>query len=61
LQHSSFQGYKRTGPSGFEQSGFQRSSTYGGVEPPVGPTSWLLRGKRFENESVHSIIFIKLK
>lgn len=35
--------YKRTGPSGFEQSGFQKSSTYGGVEPPVGPTSWLLR------------------
>jgi len=35
--------YKRTGPSGFEQSGFQRSSTYGGIEPPVGPTSWLLR------------------
>ena len=35
--------YKRTGPSGFEQSGFQKSSTYGGEEPPVGPTSWLLR------------------
>jgi hypothetical protein len=35
--------YKRTGPSGFEQSGFQKSSTYGGIEPPVGPTSWLLR------------------
>ncbi|EED95524.1 predicted protein [Thalassiosira pseudonana CCMP1335] len=35
--------YKRTGPSGFEQSGFQRSSIYGGVEPPAGPTSWLLR------------------
>jgi len=35
--------YKRTGPSGFEQSGFQKSATYGGIEPPVGPTSWLLR------------------
>ncbi len=33
----------RTGPSGFEQSGFQRSATYGGIEPPVGPTPWLLR------------------
>ncbi len=43
---SSFQGYKRTGPWGFEQSGYQISSTYGGVEPPVGPTSWLLRGKK---------------
>ena len=35
--------HKRTGPSGFEQSGYQQSSTYGGTEPPVGPTSWLLR------------------
>mmetsp|Transcript_31674 Transcript_31674/g.66605 ORF Transcript_31674/g.66605 Transcript_31674/m.66605 type:complete len:536 (-) Transcript_31674:52-1659(-) len=43
LQQSSVEAYKRTGPSGFEQSGFQKSSTYGGIEPPVGPTSWLLR------------------
>lgn len=35
--------YIRTGPSGFEQSGYQQSSTFGGIEPPVGPTSWLLR------------------
>ena len=33
----------KTGPSGFEQSGYQRSATYGGIEPPVGPTPWLLR------------------
>jgi len=26
-----------------DQSGYQRSSTYGGVEPPIGPTPWLLR------------------
>ncbi|KAL7544961.1 hypothetical protein ACHAWF_008333 [Thalassiosira exigua] len=37
--------YPRTGPFGFEQSGYQRSSTYGGTEPPTGPTSWLLRGE----------------
>lgn len=43
------QEYKRTGPSGFEQSGFQKSSTYGGIEPPVGPTSWLLRGEKIGN------------
>lgn len=43
LQQSASETYKRTGPSGFEQSGFQKSSTYGGIEPPVGPTSWLLR------------------
>jgi hypothetical protein len=49
MQQSSFQGYKRTGPLGFEQSGFQISSTFGGVEPPVGPTSWLLRGEKVEN------------
>eukprot|EP00804_Cyclotella_cryptica_P027987 CCRYP_003860-RA/>CCRYP_003860-RA protein AED:0.04 eAED:0.04 QI:574/1/1/1/0/0/2/74/448 len=41
-QYSTTYRYK-TGPSGFEQSGFQRSATYGGCEPPVGPTSWLLR------------------
>jgi hypothetical protein len=41
-QYSTNYSYK-TGPSGFEQSGFQRSATYGGCEPPVGPTSWLLR------------------
>ncbi len=34
---------RRTGPMGFEQSGYQDSATYGGLEPPVGPTSWLLR------------------
>ena len=33
----------KTGPWGHEQSNYQRSATYGGVEPPVGPTSWLLR------------------
>jgi hypothetical protein len=33
----------KTGPSGFEQSGYQQSATYGGHEPPVGPTNWLLR------------------
>lgn len=53
LQQSSFQGYKRTGPSGFEQSGFQISSTYGGIEPPVGPTSWLLRGKKSRIDFIH--------
>lgn len=42
-QASALTSYKRTGPSGFEQSGFQKSATYGGIEPPVGPTSWLLR------------------
>ena len=26
-----------------DQSGYQQSSTYGGVEPPKGPTPWLLR------------------
>ncbi len=31
------------GLSGIEQSGYQKSSTYGGVEPPRGPTPWLLR------------------
>lgn len=41
-QYSSTHRYK-TGPSGFEQSGFQQSASYGGCEPPVGPTSWLLR------------------
>ena len=29
--------------SGSDQSGYQQSSTYGGVEPPKGPTPWLLR------------------
>jgi hypothetical protein len=33
----------KTGPWGHEQSNYQRSATYGGLEPPVGPTSWLLR------------------
>ena len=33
----------KTGPWGHEQSLFQRAATYGGIEPPVGPTSWLLR------------------
>jgi len=28
---------------GMDQSGYQRSSTYGGVEPPKGPTPWILR------------------
>lgn len=41
-QYSTSYRYK-TGPSGFEQSGFQQSATYGGLEPPVGPTSWILR------------------
>lgn len=31
------------GQMGIEQSGYQQSSTYGGVEPPKGPTPWLLR------------------
>ena len=26
---------KRLGPTGFEQSGYQKASTYGGVEPPL--------------------------
>lgn len=34
LQQLSADANKRTGPSGFEQSGFQKSSTYGGIEPP---------------------------
>jgi len=34
---------KRLSPYGFEQSGYQKASTYGGVEPPLGPTAWLLR------------------
>jgi len=29
--------------SGIEQSGYQKSSTYGGIEPPKGPTPWILR------------------
>lgn len=33
----------KTGPWGYEQSSYQRSSMYGGSEPPIGPTSWLLR------------------
>jgi len=33
----------KTGPWGYEQSNYQHSATYGGIEPPVGPTSWLLR------------------
>lgn len=41
-QYSSDYSHK-TGPSGFEQSGYQKSATFGGKEPPVGPTSWLLR------------------
>ena len=41
-QYSTNYNYK-TGPSGFEQSGFQQSATYGGNEPAVGPTAWLLR------------------
>jgi hypothetical protein len=56
LQQAS-QEYKRTGPSGFEQSGFQKSSTYGGIEPPVGPTSWLLRGKKIGN-TVNLVSFV---
>jgi hypothetical protein len=31
------------GNVGFDQSGFQQSSTYGGIEPPKGTTPWLLR------------------
>lgn len=46
MQQLSAEEYKRTGPSGFEQSGFQKSATYGGIEPPVGPTPWLLRGEK---------------
>ena len=34
---------KRLAPIGFEQSGYQKASTYGGVEPPIGPVAWLLR------------------
>lgn len=29
--------------NGIEQSGYQLSSTYGGIEPPKGPTPWILR------------------
>lgn len=29
--------------SGIEQSGYQQSSIYGGIEPPKGPTPWILR------------------
>jgi hypothetical protein len=28
---------------GWDQSGYQQSSTYGGVEPPKGPTPWIMR------------------
>lgn len=28
---------------GWDQSGYQQSSTYGGVEPPAGPTPWIMR------------------
>jgi len=28
---------------GLDQSGYQKSSTYGGFEPPKGPTPWILR------------------
>lgn len=28
---------------GWDQSGYQRSATYGGAEPPKGPTPWLMR------------------
>jgi hypothetical protein len=28
---------------GWDQSGYQRSATYGGGEPPKGPTPWVLR------------------
>jgi hypothetical protein len=27
----------------WDQSGYQQSSTYGGIEPPKGPTPWILR------------------
>jgi len=29
--------------TGFDQSGFQKSSTYGGIEPPKGTSPWILR------------------
>jgi hypothetical protein len=28
---------------GWDQSGYQKSSTYGGLEPPKGPTPWVMR------------------
>jgi hypothetical protein len=28
---------------GWDQSGYQQSSTYGGIEPPKGPTPWIMR------------------
>ena len=28
---------------GWDQSGYQKSATYGGVEPPKGPTPWIMR------------------
>jgi len=31
------------GSNNRDQSGFQRSSVYGGSEPPLGPTPWILR------------------
>jgi hypothetical protein len=43
LQQYSTTDHYKTGPSGFEQSGYQQSATYGGHEPPIGPTNWLLR------------------
>jgi len=29
--------------NGWDQSGYQQSASYGGAEPPRGPTPWLLR------------------
>lgn len=28
---------------GWDQSGYQQSATYGGIEPPKGPTPWIMR------------------
>lgn len=36
--------FSHTGSGGgFDQSGYQESATYGGAEPPRGPTPWLMR------------------
>lgn len=38
-----FLAHERHGHGGWDQSGYQRSSAFGGSEPPKGPTPWLMR------------------
>ena len=38
-----FLAHKYHANGGWDQSGYQRSSAYGGAEPPKGPTPWLMR------------------